>query len=143
MRQELQEAFEVYQNFLLECMPQELRLTPTGKPWFNSPTFSMDIFYRQLGIQPVLHKKTKKSTLNVTSFETLKKRAPWATPIFDSLEKIRSIGVFISHFLDMPLSPDGRIRTSFNIAGTDTFRWSSSSNPFGEGTNLQNIPKGD
>jgi DNA polymerase I-like protein with 3'-5' exonuclease and polymerase domains len=34
---------------------------------------------------------------------------------------------------------DGRMRTSYNIAGTESERWSSSSNAFGTGTNLQNI----
>lgn len=35
---------------------------------------------------------------------------------------------------------DGRLRTSYNIAGTETGRLSSSSNAFGTGGNLQNIP---
>jgi DNA polymerase I-like protein with 3'-5' exonuclease and polymerase domains len=34
---------------------------------------------------------------------------------------------------------DGRMRTSYNIAGTDTGRLSSYSSSFGSGTNLQNI----
>ena len=33
-------------------------------------------------------------------------------------------------------------RTSFNPAGPETFRWSSSTNPFGTGGNFQNIPSG-
>jgi hypothetical protein len=45
--------------------------------------------------------------------------------------------------LEAKLSPDGRLRCSFNIAHPETHRWSSNSNGFGEGTNLQNIPKGD
>jgi len=35
------------------------------------------------------------------------------------------------------------MRCSFNIAGTETFRFSSSENAFGTGTNLQNIPSGN
>jgi DNA polymerase-1 len=34
------------------------------------------------------------------------------------------------------------MRCSFNIAGTETYRFSSSTNAFGSGLNLQNIPKG-
>lgn len=41
--------------------------------------------------------------------------------------------------LETEIDPDGRMRTSYNIAGTETLRWSSSGNAFGTGTNLQNI----
>jgi DNA polymerase I len=34
------------------------------------------------------------------------------------------------------------MRCSFNVAGTETYRFSSSKNAFGTGMNLQNIPKG-
>lgn len=37
------------------------------------------------------------------------------------------------------ISADGRLRCSYSVAGPRTARWSSSSNAFGEGTNLQNI----
>jgi len=37
------------------------------------------------------------------------------------------------------IDPDGRIRTSYNIAGTSTGRFSSSFSEFGTGGNLQNI----
>ncbi|HWI68255.1 MAG TPA: DNA polymerase, partial [Nitrospiraceae bacterium] len=37
---------------------------------------------------------------------------------------------------------DGRLRCSFNVAGTETFRLSSSKNAFNSGLNLQNIPPG-
>lgn len=42
--------------------------------------------------------------------------------------------------LSTEVDPDGRLRTSYNIAGTETGRLSSSSNAFGTGGNLQNIP---
>lgn len=41
--------------------------------------------------------------------------------------------------LETEISPDGRMRTSYNIGGTNTGRWSSSSDVTGSGTNLQNI----
>lgn len=144
MKEELVNIASDMENYLLGCMPPDLRTTPTtNRPWFTSPTFTADIFYNYLGIQPVLHKKTKKPTVDASSFETLKKRAPWLSTVIDVLNRYRSIGVFVSHFLEAPLSIDQRMKTAFNVGGTDTFRLSSSSNPFGEGTNLQNIPKGD
>jgi DNA polymerase-1 len=42
-------------------------------------------------------------------------------------------------FLKTPIDADGRMRTSYNIGGTDTGRLSSSQSAFGSGTNLQNI----
>lgn len=41
--------------------------------------------------------------------------------------------------LETEVSRDGRMRTSYNIAGTNELRWSSSSDVTGVGTNLQNI----
>lgn len=41
--------------------------------------------------------------------------------------------------LETEISHDGRMRTSYNIGGTNTGRWSSSSDVNGTGTNLQNI----
>jgi hypothetical protein len=34
------------------------------------------------------------------------------------------------------------MRCSFNITGTKTYRFSASKNPFGNGANLETIPKG-
>ena len=42
-------------------------------------------------------------------------------------------------FLKTPIDADGRMRTNFNIAGTNTGRLSSAMSDFGTGTNLQNI----
>ena len=41
--------------------------------------------------------------------------------------------------LRTPLDPDGRMRCSYNVSGTENWRWSSSKNVYGRGTNLQNI----
>ncbi|HNA84888.1 MAG TPA: hypothetical protein PLB04_04945, partial [Nitrospira sp.] len=59
------------------------------------------------------------------------------------IDKKRSLGVFLSTFCLMALDSDGRMRCSFNVCGTETMRFSSSENAFGNGGNLQNIPKGD
>lgn len=40
--------------------------------------------------------------------------------------------------LRAPLDPDGRMRCSYNVVGSETGRWSSSKNAFGRGANLQN-----
>lgn len=129
--------------WLSAAMPEDLRYAPSGKPWYSSPSHQQYIFYDRLGIAPILHKKTKRPTLDKESFEQLKKRAPWTGPIFDNLKQLRSVEVFRNNFLSSSLGPDGRMHPSFNVGGTETFRWSSSSNAFSEGMNLQNIPRLD
>jgi uracil-DNA glycosylase family 4 len=143
MNIDLIEAANIVGHRLLMSMPENCRYTSAGQPWYTSPIFSQHIFYERIGLQPVLHKKTRRPTLDNSSLPVLRKRAPWLTPVFNDLEIMRSIGVFRSHFIDVPLAYDKRFKCSFNVGGTVTFRWSSNSNSFGEGTNLQNIPKGD
>ena len=70
-------------------------------------------------------------------------RQPLLLPLLRNIARYRSVAVFKSTFIDMLTSFDGRMRTSYNIAGTETFRWSSSEDAFGSGGNLQNVPKGD
>jgi len=41
--------------------------------------------------------------------------------------------------LETTLCPDGRMRCTMNVAGTETGRWSSRGSPFSTGTNMQNI----
>jgi len=61
-----------------------------------------------------------------------------AEPIIGHILLLRDLGKSLG-FLRTPLDSDGRLRTSFNIAGTVTGRFSSSADDFGTGTNLQNI----
>lgn len=143
MNNELNKIAQTTEQWLLEVMPANIRYTAAGGPWFTSPKHQMMIFYDQLGLKPVLHKKTKRPTLDAAALAVLREQNPWLESLFQQLENLRSIAVFRSHFLTMQLSYDGRLRCGFNIAGTETFRWSSSANGFGEGTNFQNIPKGD
>jgi len=69
-------------------------------------------------------------------------REPLLLPITRKIAELRSLGVFLSTFVNAPLDIDSRMRCSFNIAGTETYRFSSSKNAFNSGLNLQNIPKG-
>jgi DNA polymerase I len=61
-----------------------------------------------------------------------------AYPIIQLMKEMREIAKRIS-VLKSEVDPDGRIRTSYNIAGTTTGRFSSSFSEFGTGGNLQNI----
>jgi hypothetical protein len=59
-------------------------------------------------------------------------------PIVRHLYLLREHGKKIS-FLNTAVDGDGRLRTSFSIAGTTTGRLASSFSEFGTGTNLQNV----
>lgn len=63
---------------------------------------------------------------------------PIATQICKHINVITDLEDKLS-VLRTQLDPDGRIHTSYNIAGTSTGRFSSSEDVFGEGTNMQNI----
>lgn len=113
------------------------------KSWWESPTQQKDLFYNILGLKPKTNRKTGNVTMDAEALEKLKKEAPEYMRIWEALELQRSISVFHNTFISAELEPDGRMKCSFNTAGTETFRWSSSSNAFWRGTNLQNIPKGE
>lgn len=56
--------------------------------------------------------------------------------------EIREKQKVLGTFLEVALDEDKRIRCSYNIAGTETGRFSSGKTTRGTGTNLQNIPSG-
>lgn len=142
MKLQLLEEANQLGSWLLNAVPEAWQYTSTGKPWYDSPKGTATILYEVLGLQQVLQKKTKKPTTDDAALQELSERptSQWLRPLLDRLRHLRSLGVFTSNFLDARCSPDGRMRCSFNIAHPETFRWSSNSNGFGEGTNLQNIP---
>lgn len=59
-------------------------------------------------------------------------------PIISHILSLRDFGKKLG-VLETDIDSDGRVRTSYNIAGTTTGRFSSSLNDFGTGGNLQNI----
>lgn len=63
----------------------------------------------------------------------------YARPICATIMALRD-QLKLKQILLTEIDPDGRMRTSYNIAGTETGRLSSSANAFGTGGNLQNIP---
>lgn len=108
----------------------------------KSPKQMQELFYGVLGQKPVISRKTGTVTTDDEALGKIADREPLLRPIVKKVQELRSLGVFLSTFVNAPLDIDGRIRCSFNIAGTETFRFSSKENAFGSGLNLQNIPKG-
>lgn len=109
----------------------------------GSPKQMKEFFYDDLGIPPYVNRKTKQPTCDDDALQKIAAKQPILRPLINLITEKRSLGVFLSTFCMMPLDTDGRMRTSYNIAGTETFRFNSSENAFGSGGNLQNIPKGE
>lgn len=104
------------------------------------------LFYEDLGQKPIMSRGTKLApahlTCNDEALELLKLREPLLRWLIRNISEYRSLGVFLSTFVMAKLDYDGRMRCSFNICGTETYRFNSSKNAFDSGTNLQNIPMG-
>ena len=108
----------------------------------RSPKQMKDLFYHDFAQKPIINRKTGTPTLDDEALETLGKREPLLRPLLRRIAEHRSLGVFLSTFVGAKTDVDGRLRCSFNVAGTETFRLSSSKNAFNSGLNLQNIPPG-
>lgn len=100
----------------------------------------MDLFYGDFKMRPIINRSTGKPTLNDDALQKIGKSEPILRPLVNAISDIRTLGIFLNTFVKAPLDADGRMRCSFNICGTHTYRLSSSENAFGSGTNLQNIP---
>jgi uracil-DNA glycosylase family 4 len=140
---QLATAREQYASWFERMLPQSLSETNSDTKWYDSPFQQKEIFSEQFGLRLPLHRKTGQPTFGKEALGTLSARHPEFVRLFDALRDYRSLGVFYNTFVKAPLDPDGRMRCMFNTSGTETFRWSSSSNAFGRGTNLQNIPAGN
>jgi DNA polymerase-1 len=100
-----------------------------------------EFFYRKMRIPEVWVSKKGERKLSMDR-ETLEKLHSYfhARPIINHILAIRDLEKQLS-VLKTEVDEDGRMRTSYNVAGTETGRWSSSANAFGTGTNLQNISR--
>jgi DNA polymerase-1 len=102
---------------------------------WRSPDQLKKLFYEVMGYAPI--KKKGKVTVDRDALEKLQLQF-LARPIISHLLLLRDIAKK-EGVLRTNIDTDGRMRTSFNIAGTNTGRFSSSLSEFGTGTNLQNI----
>jgi len=109
----------------------------------QSPKQLLDLVY---GVLQLPVKKKRKSngsygpSTDRDTLETLAATHIYASVIINHILAIRDWRKQLS-LIKTPLDKDGRIRASYNIAGTNTGRLASSKSSMGTGTNLQNINK--
>lgn len=108
----------------------------------KSPKQMKKLLYEDLKLPGVykFDKKTKESKLTTNEDALLELARKFKTPQLMLLLKNRQLRTEQS-FFDIEFGKDFRIHSSFNIGGTETFRWSSSGSFLG-GRNLMNIPDG-
>lgn len=107
---------------------------------WRSPKQLKELLYDVMGL-PVQKKRTSSGTFAPTTDEAaLEKLSQYfiAEPICAHILTLRGLGKSLG-FLNTNIDSDGRMRTQFNIAGTDTGRFASSVTDYGTGTNLQNV----
>jgi hypothetical protein len=111
-----------------------------------SPKKVMSFCYDVLNL-PKKFSGTKTKRRLTADKEALKEWEETCDPIFRPLLAVirhyRSMLVFKSTFADQALDADNRWRCTNSAGLASTFRWTTSEDAFGFGTNLQNIPKGD
>lgn len=119
----------------LERQLEKIVLDGVGMPGFNwrSNKDLQVLFFDVLGIPPPRGKRSVNRN-NLERFDAY----IVARSIVRHMTAMRELSKKID-FLKTELDPDGRMRTSYNIAGTNTGRFSSSFSEFGTGGNLQNV----
>jgi len=116
----------------------------------NSPKQMQKWLYEELKL-PVQYQKRKSgegltktpsadeeslmALYSLTSNESLK-------IVIDIRERMKLVSTYLEKTYDKEEDGSHRARTTFNIAGTETGRLSSSETVYGTGGNLQNVPKG-
>lgn len=133
---------EVISEFLdrideLERNLERIVLDGVGLSYFNwrSNTDLHTLFYDRLRIPPI--RRGGRPTVNREALEKMEAYLI-ARPIVAHITAMRDLAKKIA-VLKTEVDSDGRLRTSYNIAGTNTGRFSSSFSEFGTGGNLQNI----
>lgn len=126
-------------------LPENVFNARTNKwqKWWRSGPRLKNLFYEVLGLPSI--KKRSKATgkyAPVIDREALEKLSGYfiAEPLCAHILALRDLDKKRG-FLETGIDADGRMRSNFNIAGTNTGRLASSLSDFGTGGNLQNIDR--
>lgn len=138
MRIVLQEEMAKREQFFARALGHSLN--PRSSPQMKA------LFYEDLKLPVQWSKATRTKERHPTcddeALSVLARREPLIRPLIKAIQEYRSLGVFLGTFVEAELDYDNRMRCSYNICGTETYRFASAINAFGTGTNLQNLPKG-
>ncbi len=140
---DLIETIMEYEARFEEMVPEDIApKIKKAAPWYRSNPQKATLFYETLGMKVIKNRKTKAVTVDEEALKKIGRREPILRKLCEMLVEYGSLCTFHGTFAKAKADHDNRMRCSFNPAGTETFRWSSSQNAFRRGMNLQNIPKG-
>ena len=107
---------------------------------WRSPVQLKSLFYDTFRLKAVRKRDSKGNFSPTVNADALERFCQYLYPqVFARyILAMREIAKKIQ-FLKTEIDPDGHMRTSMNIAGTDTGRFSSRLSTFGTGSNMQNI----
>lgn len=97
-----------------------------------------ELLYSKWKLPEQFNRKTHKASVDDECLERLINKFPERADALRRLLEARKVRKQIG-FMRSPLGPDGRMHSSFNVGATETFRWSSSRDPFMQGCNIQQI----
>lgn len=144
---DLQDAIAQREGWFIEVLGHPLNP--------QSPLQMHSLFYGDLQITPIMKREKNEETGQMESRPTLDDdaltkiaaRDPLWRPLCNAIQDHRTLNVLLNTFVLAKRSSDGRMRSSFNIGGSEsgksaprTYRLSSSKDAFDSGANLQNIP---
>lgn len=140
----------IYTKFMeqmgqLQAQLHELVTQGIGAPFepgfWKSHTKLKNLLYDVMNL-PSIKKRTDKGYVPTTDRDALERLSVHflAEPICSHILALRDLEKK-RQFLETGIDPDGRMRTSFNIAGTNTGRLASALSDFGTGGNLQNVDR--
>jgi DNA polymerase I len=109
---------------------------------YRSPKDMLYLFYEVLQIKPIRKRNASGKFVPTVDRDTIEKLSInyWALPLCAHIIALRELDKKIS-FLKVGIDADGRMRSTFNIAGTNTGRLASSASEFDTGSNMQNIDR--
>lgn len=112
-----------------------------GEPTFFGSAPQIKALMDRLGQRPGTNRKTGRDAFDDETLFRIGVRTPGLKPLCWAIMEFRTLRNMRANFLRARREPNGKLRTSWNTAGPETFRWSSSTNAFWRGANLENIAK--
>lgn len=121
----------------------------------NSPKQVCDLLYTKLGLPVRTHDHNRTADEDalisligycenrLAILRSPKAQEKWTTQkdIVHCIMKIRALRKKMSSYIDMDISSDGRVRSTYDVTGTNTTRWSCSQYVDGTGLNAQTLPR--
>ncbi len=144
MKGELAQRINQYALWFESLPIQEWFKGSKGVPWYNSSHKLKQLFYEMLQMDPIKKRTPQgmRPTCDQSALMVIGKREPILKALCERLCEYSSMNQFMNLYLAASPDTDGRMRSNYGLAGTDTFRLSSKGDVFGTGMNLQNISKG-